>query len=366
MDPTGILELRVDSPSIRLYPVPPPTISDDLLAAAAMTPSATSPATSSICLLSGLLSDFTRYSRQEASKWLIDIAHDICDPAQLRGSLLVWKEHQQQWHPVSATDPLTASTYRYELPSGITVGLSKISLRAGKSVSAENGDATAMADRVKGRDGACWISGSHGPLSNGHILPKRMGDHLGRLTFQTFMSSDAPNLSLPSSIYNEVFGVSLSATLDCWFDTYDFGLRHVSPNHYECHMFDTAQVGAVHTIYGEFLGSTAMASTLPVLHGHPASPPQPRHPDNPPAGLFRWHYLQCVLRRFAHSDYKSLANITYPELPIKMEGDSDNEGTDSEAEWPSMALDLGRAAEISLEEHAERQQAVTDWVSTAQ
>jgi hypothetical protein len=84
---------------------------------------------------------------------LIDLAHDICDPLDQRGSLLVWKEPQQQWHPVSTTAPLTASIYRYDLPVGITVGLSKISQRAGKSVTTATGNASTMADRVKGRDG---------------------------------------------------------------------------------------------------------------------------------------------------------------------------------------------------------------------
>ena len=68
LDLTGILELRVNSTSVGLYPVAQPTISDDITAATAMTPSANSPSTSSICLLRGPLDDFVRYSRQEASK----------------------------------------------------------------------------------------------------------------------------------------------------------------------------------------------------------------------------------------------------------------------------------------------------------
>ena len=85
IDLTGIIELRVNSPSVRLYPVAQPTISDDILAATAMTPGANFPSTPSICLLRGPLEDFVRYSRQEASKWLINLAHDICSPADHRG-----------------------------------------------------------------------------------------------------------------------------------------------------------------------------------------------------------------------------------------------------------------------------------------
>lgn len=58
-------------------------------------------------------------------------------------------------------------------------------------------------------------------------------------------------------------------------------------------------------------------------------PPQPQHDRNPPLGLFRWHYLQCVIKNFAHADYINLQNIAYYELPFRMEGDSDDDGTDS-------------------------------------
>ena len=49
--------------------------------------------------------------------------------------------------------PFDASIYRYDLPVRITVGLSKISQRVRKSVTTATGNASTMADRVKGRDG---------------------------------------------------------------------------------------------------------------------------------------------------------------------------------------------------------------------
>jgi len=226
LDLTGILELRINSPSVRLYPVAQTTISDDILAATAMTPGANSPSTPSICLLRGPLDDFVQYSRKEASKWLTDLAHDICDPADHRGSLLVWKEPRQQWCPVATTDPLTASIYRYDLLVGTTVGLSKISQRVRKSITTATRNASTMTDRVKERDGQCWVTTVDDPVLNSHIFPKRMGDHVGRIVFRTFTSlPPPPNLS----IYNEIFGLCLSETLDAWFDKYEMGLRFVSP-----------------------------------------------------------------------------------------------------------------------------------------
>ncbi|KAJ7208050.1 hypothetical protein GGX14DRAFT_455339 [Mycena pura] len=355
-DFTRILELRINSPSVGLYPEPPPTISSDQLAAAAMTPGSTSPAAPSICLLAGPLGEFLRYSRQEASKWLIDLAHDICDPAHLRGSLLVWKEPQQQWFPVANTDPLTASTYRYDLPVGITVGLSKISLRTSKSKTTKTGNASTMADRVNRRDGRCWVTASIDPFANSHICPKRMGDYIARIIYRTFTSLDPPP---DLSIYDEIFGLNLSIILDAWFDTYKLGLRFVSPNNYECHIFAPEPADSQYTIFGRY----ARPATYPAIHGHHAIPPQPQASNIPPPGLFRWHYLQCVIKTFGHDDYTGLQNINCPMLPLRMEGDSDDDSTDSEVEWPSKALDLARVVENSLEEREERRRAVAEWIS---
>jgi hypothetical protein len=114
------------------------------------------------------------------------------------------------------------------------------------------------------------------------------------------------------------------------------------------------------------LGSLLTAATvLPALHGHRAGPPQPQHPSNPPPGLVRWHYLQCVLRKFAHSDYRNMDNITYYELPLRMEGDSDDEGTENEHGWPSAALDRGRAIQMESEDREECQRLVSEWVTKA-
>ena len=46
-----------------------------------------------------------------------------------------------------------------------------------------------------------------------------------------------------------------------------------------------------------------------------------------------------------------------------MEGDSDDEGTDSEFEWPSAALDRGRAMRAAIEDHKERQRFVAEWAT---
>jgi hypothetical protein len=61
-----------------------------------------------------------------------------------------------------------------------------------------------------------------------------------------------------------------------------------------------------------------------------------------------------------------MQNIHYCELPLAMEGDSDDEGTDSEYEWPSAVLDRGRAMQTAIERREERQRFVAEWVNTAE
>ena len=103
--------------------------------------------------------------------------------------------------------------------------------------------------------------------------------------------------------------------------------------------------------------------SLPLLHGYQIVLPHPQHPGNPPPGLLRWHYIKCVIRRFAHSDYKNLQNIFYSELPLRMQGESDDEGTDSECEWPSAVLDRARAMQMEINERQERKREVAEWVN---
>ncbi|KAJ7457640.1 hypothetical protein B0H11DRAFT_2320084 [Mycena galericulata] len=294
MSATTQLELRISAASLTTSP----------------------PNTNDIRLISGPLHDFLALSRLEHAKWLIDIAHDICDPAARRGSLCVWDAGTQQLLPVAPADPLVAAVYRYIVPGGLGVGLSKISEREGRSKSGD-GPGRAMAERVKRRDGRCWVAPVYGrAVTNSHIVPKRMGDHLACAVVNTFAPPSAPILNL--SIYDEIFGICLSRTLAAYFVNYELGLRFVSQNQYECHVFAAASPGRALTIYGE------TDAREPILHGHPASPPFP-HAKTPPPGLLRWHYLQCVLRRFAHTDYTAYPGIVYPALPLRMEGDSDSD-----------------------------------------
>ncbi|KAH9967148.1 hypothetical protein BC827DRAFT_570726 [Russula dissimulans] len=354
----GQLELRILTSSVGPSLYPPPNVDSDALAISALTAQPPPNTTSSdfIRLLSGPLNDFLLYSHRKQSNWLIDIAHDICDPTAKRGLLRIWTG--QEWKIVARQDRLKASVYRYDVPEGVVISLSKISARRARSITSASGNASTMADRVKDCDEQCWVT-SGVPVINSHVCPKRMGDHLAGVVFDTFVSTPRP---ATLSIYDERFGIALIPSLDFWFDKYELGLRFVSTNSYECHSFPppTMPTNRIRTILTDELRPISS----PVLHGCRVRPPHPEKANNPPAGLFRWHYLQCVIKKFGHPDYTGLPDIGYMELPLRMEGDSDDEGTDPELEWPSALFDRGRYMQATIERHEERQRLVADWITT--
>ncbi|KAJ6526549.1 hypothetical protein DFH09DRAFT_1371567 [Mycena vulgaris] len=114
---TDNLELSIVASSVGLYQPSGPGTSNT---SPALDPKTKS--TGFIRLLSGPLADFTRYSREEHAKWVMGITHGICDPRTMRDSLSVWDDAQQHWSPVVPTDPLTASSYRYNMLPALSAG----------------------------------------------------------------------------------------------------------------------------------------------------------------------------------------------------------------------------------------------------
>ena len=222
------LQLCIPTNCIGLYSQPPTNITSDELAYSAMTTSPRNPTSPSsfTCLLSGPLDDFLLYSGHEQSQWLIDIAHDICDPSLKRGSLQVWDVARESWGNINPTNPLVASSYLYDVPDQVIVSLSKISKRAGKSKTSASGNASTMASCVKQRDGQqCWVTRSTYPTMNSHVCPKRMGDHLLHVIYSTFVSTPPPPTL---SVYHEMCGITLIPNIDIMFNMYEVGLRLVA------------------------------------------------------------------------------------------------------------------------------------------
>ena len=183
-------------------------------------------------LLSGRLDDFLLYSVQEQSQWLIDIAHDISDPTPKCGSLQVWDVAGEMWRNVNPNYKLLCrGTLMWSVTDHIKISLlvsrpllPKTSERVGKSRTSATGNAATMTSLVKQRDRQqCWVTRMNHPIINSHVCPKRMGDHIFRKVYSSFVSTPPPALS----IYGEIYGISPSRNLDNPFGTYELGLRLV-------------------------------------------------------------------------------------------------------------------------------------------
>jgi hypothetical protein len=216
------LTLRIASSTVSVYAnaVSPIQSHNDVDLASQVDPPSNQPHADFIILLSGKLSDFIHFAGDgaddEKAGWLMDIAHDICDPRFKRGHL--WLVGCSA--PVSRTDLLVADIYEYRVTSPIF--LTKISVRQNKSQTASVGKPQTMGGYVKERDHRCWISRKVDPLVNSHICPKRMGDAQSKRILEVFSGS---TVTTEVSVFDPQFGISLLPSLDSLFDFYNLGFR---------------------------------------------------------------------------------------------------------------------------------------------
>ncbi|KAG5647393.1 hypothetical protein DXG03_000463 [Asterophora parasitica] len=169
-----------------------------------------------IRLLSGPLNEFLKYSAQEQSQWLMDVAHDIFDPTLKRGSLTsalsccIYRPAYRSHLPI----------YVYVVQPGVVLGLTKLSRRQGKYETTAAASGT-MDNCVMRRDESYWMTRSRYPIENSHICPKRMGDHLAHIIFSTF-PAPIPSAPIPPiSILDERFGITLKSGLHEYFTEYE-------------------------------------------------------------------------------------------------------------------------------------------------
>ena len=89
----------------------------------------------------------------------------------------------------------------------------------------------------------------------------------------------------------------------------------------------------------------------------------------PPPGVFDWHYLQCVLLRFATDQYQQLPNITFFVHAFKTADDESDDldefedDINDEPPYPSYRFD--RLMKLKWEKHREKERLkeVAQWVS---
>ncbi|EJD35941.1 hypothetical protein AURDEDRAFT_130367 [Auricularia subglabra TFB-10046 SS5] len=233
-----------------------------------------------LVLLHGSVLDLEFYAGSEQSGWLIDIAHDICDPLQRHGVLCF--HAVDNLVPVQRTSRLVAGTYVYQAAVTTTLTMVDTLPVTGRDWSEPP---PRICQRVMARDGRCWISGVVRGLCASDIISKHIGGALESVVTKEFCESRA-------NAFNSKFMLR--------YDHYDMFKKYLlglhrspnaqSPDAYIVHGFDAAHVQAHWKVGG--------------------------HCENPPPGLFRWHYLQCVIKRFGHRDYTEFPDTQLPESEI--------------------------------------------------
>lgn len=116
------------------------------------------------------------------------------------------------------------------------------------------------------------------------------------------------------------------------------------------------------------ISGLAVTTGLPALHGYQVTLTVHGGSINlPPPGVFNWHYLQCVLKRFATPDYRSFNNIVHYEMPFKTSSDSDidefEDDGSAEPPYPSYRFDRYLQEQAERLRLFERNEAISGWVS---
>ncbi|KAF7977326.1 hypothetical protein HWV62_4101 [Athelia sp. TMB] len=243
---SGPLILRISTNQTAAHTPPPQQTNTPADAQPSSTtpglPPPTHPPRPFIPLISAPLSHFEHFAQAEHSQWLIDVAHDICDPAHRSGTLRRLESPSyayadctraaQTWAPVRPTDPLRAALYEYVC--GRPLPLSKISRREGKSKSSRGGyaDSETMRRDVLRRDGyQCWLSREHdddaGRFVCSHIVPKRMGGPVSAVLLARFARPGEAPIPAPTGVFDPMYGITLTRQLHSFFDDYTMGLRRI-------------------------------------------------------------------------------------------------------------------------------------------
>jgi len=118
-------------------------------------------------------------------------------------------------------------------------------------------------------------------------------------------------------------------------------------------------------------GTQDLTATLPGVHGRQITltshDPTISHP---PVGTFDWHYIQCVLKKFASPDYQGLQNIYAFTFPFHTQEDEDEDDSvwdlDDERHlknppYPSYYWDLARWRQSKHLDEEERNNFIMAW-----
>ncbi|KIM83774.1 hypothetical protein PILCRDRAFT_87786 [Piloderma croceum F 1598] len=303
--------------------------------------------------------------------WLIKVARLIFEPLGTSSlytftteSLEWWLDREMEptlWRPVVQGEQLRATIYEFRPNNNIPITLTRKSLRHMRSVTTNTSapQATAFSGALLRRDQSCIITQYTGRrvLAASHLLPRRLGDLGVQSVIQRFTG--------PSTIvdrYDPALGVSLFLSLDAYVDTYEMGFWTNGPDQYVIHSFIDEPLN----IHGGDLSQNEQA-----LHGHQIA----LHTHDPSValplvGVFNWHYLQCVLKKFSTPAYQAIGNIQYFSLPFRTRDDDDESDVDFDDDrnvanppYPSYLWELSELRACQHLEAVERNHAIATWNS---
>jgi hypothetical protein len=91
----------------------------------------------------------------------------------------------------------------------------------------------------------------------------------------------------------------------------------------------------------------------------------------PPVGVFNWHYIQCVLKKFSTLAYQQINNIAYFSLPFRTRDDDDDKSdvdfdddrNIANPPYPSYLWELSEMRAYQHLEAVERNRAIVTWNS---
>jgi hypothetical protein len=268
-------------------------------------------------LIEGAFSDIVRYASAAVdprADWIIKIAHLLCEPlgsgrvfTHTTGTPEDWytSDRTPSWREVVPGDLLLPGIYQFETTHPI--GLSKISERQSHSVTASESvsNSSTFRTQLNERDGGCVLTRQLFPLAASHLIPMRIGSDGARETVERFAGvAEATGINQ----FDPRVGIMLFKGVDHWIDVYDAAFYHIANDTYTLHNFNPNFPGA--SVFGT--GTNTLGSNMPPLHGFQValSVRAGVHPL-PPPGVFNWHYLQCVIKRFGTLQYRNIPDIIF-------------------------------------------------------
>jgi hypothetical protein len=176
------------------------------------------------------------------------------------------------------------------------------------------------------RDVGCILTGDEpSACIASHIVPKRLGDD----RINSILSW--ANCANPSGRFDMRVGILVTATIDRYIDDMHLCFRKVVRPQRKCirHPDPTWQGQDTYMVQQLAPGGIdEPVSMNPRLHGRIVTLPSHRNEQElPPAIIYQWHYVQCVLTRFG-KDLPAEGRLCYLNIPFRTRTEKEDSDDD--------------------------------------